>query len=98
MREKLGSATNANEMFRIFSKFSGLFFRPRIQSAIEEYQSQLLKTVKDGINFLDKKYLKSYEKSENSKICKVRDIPDNPGKIIWIKQIRLKLQKYEKRI
>lgn len=85
-------------MFRIFSKFSGLFFRPRIKSAIEEYQSQLLKTVKDGISFLDKKYLKKYEKTENSKICKVRDIPQNPGKIIWTKQIRAKLQKYEKRI
>jgi dynein heavy chain 1 len=35
LREKLGNATNANEMFRIFSKFSGLFFRPRIKSAIE---------------------------------------------------------------
>ena len=46
LREKLGSASSANEMFRIFSKFNGLFFRPRIKSAIEEYQSQLLKTVK----------------------------------------------------
>ena len=58
----------------------------------------MLKTVKDGINFLDKKYLKRYERTENSKICRVRDIPENPGKIIWTKQIRTKLQKYEKRI
>jgi dynein heavy chain 1 len=50
-------------MFRIFSKFNGLFFRPRIKSAIEEYQSQLLKTVKDGINFLDKKFLQSYDRT-----------------------------------
>ena len=98
LREKLGSANNANEMFRIFSKFSGLFFRPRIQSAIGEYQSQLLKTVKDGINFLDKKFLQGYDRTENSRICKVRDIPENPGKIIWAKQIRIKLEKYEKRI
>jgi hypothetical protein len=41
----------------------------------------LLKTVKDGINFLDKKYLKRYERTENSKICRVRDIPENPGKL-----------------
>lgn len=47
-------------MFRIFSKFNGLFFRPRIKSAIEEYQSQLLKTVKESINLLDKKFLQSY--------------------------------------
>lgn len=47
-------------MFRIFSKFTGLYFRPKIKSAIEEYQSQLLKTVKDGINLLDAKFLNSY--------------------------------------
>lgn len=35
LREKLGGSSNANEMFRIFSKFNGLFFRPRIKSAIE---------------------------------------------------------------
>lgn len=98
LREKLGGANNASEMFRIFSKFSGLFFRQRIKSAIEEYQSQLLKTVKDGINFLDKKFLTGYDRTENSRICKVRDIPENPGKIIWAKQIRIKLEKYEKRI
>lgn len=98
LREKLGGATNANEMFRIFSKFNGLFFRPRIKSAIEEYQSQLLKTVKDGINFLDKKFLQGYDRTENSKICKVRDIPENAGKIIWANQIKTKLEKYEKRI
>jgi len=60
LREKLGGSSNANEMFRIFSKFNGLFFRPRIKSAIEEYQSQLLKTVKESINLLDKKFLQSY--------------------------------------
>jgi len=60
LREKLGGSSNASEMFRIFSKFNGLFFRPRIKSAIEEYQSQLLKTVKESINLLDKKYLQSY--------------------------------------
>ena len=98
LREKLGSANNANEMFRIFSKFSGLFFRPRIKGAIEEYQSQLLKTVKDGINFLDKKFLTGYDRTENIRVCKVRDIPENPGKIIWAKQIKIKLEKYEKRI
>jgi dynein heavy chain 1 len=98
LREKLGGATNANEMFRIFSKFNGLYFRPRIKSAIEEYQSQLLKTVKDGIGFLEKKYVQKYEKTENRKICRVRDIPENPGKIIWVKQIRLKLEKYEQKI
>ena len=91
LREKLGGANNANEMFRIFAKFNGLFFRPRIKSAIEEYQSQLLKEVKQSIEVLDKKFLKSYVDTENIKICNVKDVPMKAGKIIWAKQIRNKL-------
>lgn len=87
----MGGASNANEMFRIFSKFNGLFFRPRIKSAIEEYQSQLLKEVKESITILDQKFLQSYVDTENIKICSVRDIPLEAGKIIWAKQIRNKL-------
>ena len=85
-------------MFRIFSKFNGLFFRPKIKSAIEQYQSQLLKTVKDGINLLDAKFLKSYEDTENIKICNVRDIPQKAGSVIWAKQIKNKLEKYQERL
>lgn len=85
-------------MFRIFAKFNGLFFRPRIKSAIEEYQSQLLKTVKESINLLDKKFLQSYVDTENVKICNVRDIPMKAGSIVWAKQIKNKLEKYSDKI
>lgn len=85
-------------MFRIFSKFNGLFFRPRIKSAIEEYQSQLLKTVKESIALLDKKFLQSYIDTENVKICNVRDIPMKAGSIVWAKQIKNKLEKYNDKI
>lgn len=98
LRERLGGASNANEMFRIFSKFNGLFFRPRIKSAIEEYQSQLLKEVKESINILDEKYKQSYVETENVKICNVKDIPMKAGSIIWAKQIRNKLEKYNQKI
>ena len=85
-------------MFRIFSKFNGLFFRPRIKSAIEEYQSQLLKTVKQSITFLDEKIKQSYFDTENVKICNVRDIPSKVGSIIWAKQIKNKLEKYNDKL
>jgi dynein heavy chain 1 len=35
LRERLAAAKNANEMFRVFSKFNALFFRPRIRGAIQ---------------------------------------------------------------
>lgn len=31
LRDRLGSARNANEMFRVFSKFNALFVRPKIR-------------------------------------------------------------------
>lgn len=30
LRDRLATAKNANEMFRVFSKFNALFFRPRV--------------------------------------------------------------------
>jgi dynein heavy chain 1 len=30
LRDKLATAKNANEMFRVFSKFNALFVRPRV--------------------------------------------------------------------
>ena len=30
LRDKLGTARNANEMFRVFSKFNALFVRPKV--------------------------------------------------------------------
>lgn len=32
LRERLGTARNANEMFRVFSKFNSLFVRPKVSS------------------------------------------------------------------
>ena len=42
----MGTAKNANEMFRIFSRFNALFVRPHIRGAIREYQTQLIQRVK----------------------------------------------------
>jgi hypothetical protein len=30
LRDRLGTARNANEMFRVFSKFNALFVRPKV--------------------------------------------------------------------
>jgi Dynein heavy chain, N-terminal region 1 len=32
LRDRLGTARNANEMFRVFSKFNALFVRPKVRS------------------------------------------------------------------
>jgi hypothetical protein len=48
---QLGTAKNANEMFRIFSRFNALFVRPHIRGAIREYQTQLIQRVKVRFSF-----------------------------------------------
>lgn len=56
LRDQLGTAKNANEMFRIFSRFNALFVRPHIRGAIREYQAQLIQRVKDDIEALHEKF------------------------------------------
>lgn len=56
LRDQLGSARNANEMFRIFSRYNVLFVRPHIRGAIREYQTQLIQRVKEDIDNLHKKF------------------------------------------
>ena len=49
LRDQLGQAKSAAEMFRIFSRFNALFVRPHIRGAIREYQNQLIHRVKDSV-------------------------------------------------
>lgn len=98
LRDQLGTAKNANEMFRIFSKFNALFVRPHIRGAIREYQTQLIQRVKDDIEALHEKFKIQYVVSKASKMSKFRDIPPVAGNIIWAKQIERQLNVYMKRV
>ena len=40
LRDRLGTARNANEMFRVFSKFNALFVRPKV--CLVNWTNQLL--------------------------------------------------------
>lgn len=65
LRDQLGTAKNANEMFRIFSRFNALFVRPHIRGAIREYQTQLIQRVKDDIEALHEKFKVSLLNMQN---------------------------------
>ena len=72
LRDKLGAAKNATEMFRVCSKFNALFFRPRIRSAVQEYQNELIAKVKADIERLHQKYKARYGRSQASRLSKLR--------------------------
>ncbi|GAA5826137.1 hypothetical protein JCM11251_007177 [Rhodosporidiobolus azoricus] len=98
LRDRLGGARNANEMFRVFSKFNALFVRPKIRGAIAEYQSQLIDSVKDDIRRLQDKFKAGYQSSEAYHMSQLRDHPPISGAIIWAKQIERQLFQYMKRV
>lgn len=98
LRDQLGTAKNANEMFRIFSKFNALFVRPRIRGAIREYQTQLIQRVKTDIDALHEKFKVQYSHTVNSKMSEIRDLPPVSGQIIWARQIDRQLSAYLQRV
>ncbi|VDB86807.1 unnamed protein product [Peniophora sp. CBMAI 1063] len=98
LRDRLGSARNANEMFRVFSKFNALFVRPKIRGAIQEYQTQLIDSVKEDIKRLHDKFKTQYRYSEAYHMAQMRDLPPIAGAIIWARQIERQLLAYMKRV
>lgn len=98
LRDQLGKAEKAAEMFRIFSRFNALFVRPRIQGAIREYQTQLIQRVKEDIATLHDKFKVQYHRTTNAGMSDVRDIPPISGQIIWAKQIDRQLSTYLRRV
>ncbi|XP_017775192.1 PREDICTED: dynein heavy chain, cytoplasmic isoform X3 [Nicrophorus vespilloides] len=98
LRDQLGTAKNANEMFRIFSRFNALFVRPHIRGAIREYQTHLIQRVKDDIETLHEKFKVQYPQSNSARISKVRDLPPVAGSIIWARQIDHQLTTYLRRV
>uniref|UniRef100_A0A336KP21 Dynein heavy chain, cytoplasmic n=1 Tax=Culicoides sonorensis TaxID=179676 RepID=A0A336KP21_CULSO len=98
LRDQLGTAKNANEMFRIFSRFNALFVRPHIRGAIREYQTQLIQRVKDDIEALHEKFKIQYPQSKSCRLSVVRDLPPVAGSIIWARQIDNQLTMYLKRV
>ncbi|CAH8838540.1 unnamed protein product [Trichobilharzia szidati] len=98
LRDLLGTAKSANEMFRYFSRFNALFVRPHIRGAIREYQTQLIQRVKDDIEALHAKFRTQYTTSKAYQMTKVHDLPPVAGSIIWARQIEQQLNAYLRRV
>ena len=98
MRDRLASAETTNEMFRTFSKFNALFSRPRIRGAIQEYQNQILTSIKKDIKEFRNRFLTKYNTSEVCKMYKYRHFPSLSGLLTWYNQLERKLDKYLGRI
>ena len=98
LRDRLATAKNANEMFRVFSKFNALFVRPKIRGAIAEYQTQLIENVKQAIAALHERFKQQYGHSEAHAMAQLHDLPPVSGAIIWARQIERQLDGYMKKV
>ncbi|WWC73019.1 uncharacterized protein I206_106984 [Kwoniella pini CBS 10737] len=98
LRDKLATARNAQEMFRVFSKFNTLFVRPKIRGAIQEYQTRLIESVKEDIRSLRQKFTENYRNSQAYHMSQMRDFPSVSSAIIWARQIERQLLTYMKRV
>lgn len=98
LRDRLATAKNANEMFRVFSKFNALFVRPKIRGAIAEYQTQLIDNVKQAIAGLHERFKQQYGHSEAHAMAQLHDLPPVSGAIIWARQIERQLDGYMKKV
>ncbi|PSN61624.1 hypothetical protein BS50DRAFT_680599 [Corynespora cassiicola Philippines] len=94
LRDRLGTAKTASEMFRVFSKFNPLFVRPKIRGAISEYQTQLIENVKQDISALHERFKRQYGNSEAHAMAQLRDFPPVSGAVIWARQIETQLENY----
>ena len=98
LREKLATATNSNEEFRIFSKFNKLISRQRIQNAIQEFQSKLVVSITQNLKDLKDKLLIGYQRVNCSYMSKIKGIPDISGNVIWLNQFKRKIECYKERM
>ncbi|PWZ01334.1 cytoplasmic dynein heavy chain 1 [Testicularia cyperi] len=98
LRDMLGQAKSAREMLRVLSQFNSLFVRPKVRGAVQEYQQQLLNSVKADIKALHDKFKAQYRPSEANHVSQMRDVPEIAGAIIWARQIERQLNVYMKRV
>ena len=91
LRDQLGGAKNADEMFSIFSRYNSLFIRIHIRSAIREYQTTLIARVKLDIDELQKMFSDPKNTALAQDVANSIDIPDFSAKVMWIKQIESQL-------
>jgi dynein heavy chain 1 len=98
LRDKLAACQDAEDMFRVFARFSPLLTRSRVRAAVKEFQIQLMDTVGKAVEKLQLKFTQKYESSPASTIASIRGIPPVSGKILWAKQMERQVHALMKRM
>lgn len=78
---------DAEDMFRVFARFSPLLSRTRVRAAVKEFQLQLMETVGEAVSGLQAKFAHRYESSCAADLASARGVPPVAGKVLWARQM-----------
>ena len=78
---------DAEDMFRVFARFSPLLSRTRVRAAVKEFQLQLMETVGEAVSGLQAKFAHRYESSSAADLASARGVPPVAGKVLWARQM-----------
>ncbi|CAJ0934537.1 unnamed protein product, partial [Mesorhabditis belari] len=99
LRDQLGAAKNAKEMFSIFSRYNALFVRPHIRGAIRAYQTQLIDKVKESITELQEIFAaKKNDQRHHDQLTSLFDIQPLSARITFVRNIENKLNDLMKKV
>ncbi|CAJ0934299.1 unnamed protein product, partial [Mesorhabditis belari] len=99
LRDQLGAAKNAKEMFSIFSRYNALFVRPHIRGAIRAYQTQLIDKVKENITELQEIFAaKKNDQRRHDQLTSLLDIQPLSARITFVRNIENKLNDSMKKV
>lgn len=88
LRDTLNKAKSSNHMYSAFEQFSFLLDRPLVKSAIQEFQSVLIGSIKEEISNTEVQFVRD---KDTLNLLAKRDIPPVSATIIWARQTSSRL-------
>eukprot|EP00587_Corethron_hystrix_P001648 CAMPEP_0113299688 /NCGR_PEP_ID=MMETSP0010_2-20120614/1622_1 /TAXON_ID=216773 ORGANISM="Corethron hystrix, Strain 308" /NCGR_SAMPLE_ID=MMETSP0010_2 /ASSEMBLY_ACC=CAM_ASM_000155 /LENGTH=4034 /DNA_ID=CAMNT_0000152971 /DNA_START=8 /DNA_END=12112 /DNA_ORIENTATION=+ /assembly_acc=CAM_ASM_000155 len=98
LHTRLDGCSDAEEMFRIFARYSPLLFRERIRIAMKGFQADLVRNVSEAMKKLQDKFAAQYENGGAKTLSDLRDVPPTAGKILWAKQMERRVRLLIRRV
>ena len=91
LRARLGAASTAVAMFRVFRLFAPLLSRPRIRAAVRDFQATLLAAAQDELASLHSLHVQGYPASDDAALGVLRDAPPLASAVAWARSLEGRL-------
>lgn len=93
------SGSSKNEIFQVFKKYNGVFYRPKIMESVQEYQEELIEIVDKYLDTLTQKYSnRTASNIEIEHFSHIYDVPKVISSILHSLEIEHQLDIYMNRL